>query len=99
MRENGSVVAESDEEFDSRGDAEEAVNLVKERGAEADLIDIRGAAFDVARDGTRWRWRLIDEDGNELGESAVSYPTREEARDALGTVKDFAPDAMKSVAE
>jgi hypothetical protein len=44
-------------------------------------------------------WRLVDEHGNELGESVDTFESRAAAQEELSTVKEFGPEAWVSVAE
>jgi uncharacterized protein YegP (UPF0339 family) len=61
----------------------------------ASLLEIESPAFELHEgDGDDgWRWRLVDTDGSTVAESKRTYPTRREAREALGGLRAFGPDA------
>jgi len=97
--EDRSVVAESTDAYASRVAVMDAIDAIKAEVGDASILEIDTAAFELYRDGEAWRWRLIDEDGNALAESSVSYPTRTEARDGMSSVKEFGPHSMTEIAE
>jgi len=62
VRDDGSVVAVSDEPVATRDEVESTVTFLKEEIPAANVIEIRSAAFDVyADEGERWHWRLLDD--------------------------------------
>jgi len=74
VRADGSVVGASSDPYGDREAVESAVNFLKEDAADAGVVEIRGAAFEVyADDGDRWHWRLVDDRRRELAHSADSY--------------------------
>ena len=79
----------------ARAEAEAVADVV----GEASVLEVDGAAFELHEEDGAWRFRLVAEDGDPIGESVESYPTREDAREALRTVQEFAPEAATSVAE
>ncbi|QSG03164.1 DUF1508 domain-containing protein [Natranaeroarchaeum sulfidigenes] len=93
MRDDGSVIAESVDQYDSRDEAEDAVSFTKDRGPDAPLLDIEGAAFDVYRDGDDWRWRLLDEERTVMAESPNRHADEASAEDAIASVTDRIGDA------
>ena len=93
MRDDGSVVAESVDQYSSRTDAEDAVSFTKDRGPDAPLLEIEGAAFDVYRDGDDWGWRLLDEERTVLAESPDSYTDETSAEDSVTAATDLVGDA------
>lgn len=97
--EQRTVVADGAETYDSRRDVETAVEAIRAELPEASILEIERAAFEFHEGDEGWRWRLIDETGNELAESLQSYPSRAAAREAMNTVKAFAPEARVSVAD
>lgn len=77
--EDGSVVAQGGDDYESSDAAEEAVSLLKEFGPDADPLAIDGAAFDYTYDADRWRWRLIDESRSAIATGSSAYDTRQAA--------------------
>ncbi len=93
------VISASTETYESKQAVEETVEAIREELTEASILEIERAAFEFHEDTQGWRWRLIDESGNELAESLQAYESRTDAREAMTTVKDFAPEAWTSVAD
>ena len=57
------------------------------------MLELDGAAFELFEtDEGRWRWRLVD-DGTALATSFRAHDDREDARRAMATVREHAPDA------
>ncbi len=83
-REDGSVVGTCSREFDQRDDAEESVSL-KDRGPDADVIEIEGAAFTYVEERDRWYWRLIDDERTPLATGETGHRSQERAEDAART--------------
>ncbi|QFU81263.1 DUF1508 domain-containing protein [Natronorubrum aibiense] len=81
-RDDGSVVGASTGEFSARDDAEASVSFLKDRGPDADIIEIDGAAFTYAEDRDRWYWQLIDDDRTPLAGSETGHETQALAEDA-----------------
>ncbi|WIV66384.1 DUF1508 domain-containing protein [Natrialbaceae archaeon AArc-T1-2] len=88
MREDGSVVADATREFDDRDGVEESVSFLKDRGPEADVVDIDGAAFNYYEDDGEWRWRLLDDDRSVLATDESGYRTQAGAEDAASAFAD-----------
>jgi len=93
VTEEREVVAASTDAYADAAEAEAAVGAVCERVGVADLIEFENAAFQQYESGGRWRWRLIDEDGNVMADSGEDYATRGEVGDAMTTLKEHAPTA------
>ncbi|WP_425499790.1 DUF7139 domain-containing protein [Natrinema caseinilyticum] len=108
-REDGSIVGACAGEFDRRDGAEESVSFLKDRGPEADVIEIEVvrqlapmagrvdfdvASFElVADEDDRWRWRLIDEDGRTVATGSEAHETSDDAREALADVRELIESA------
>ena len=91
---NGHVIADSGEGYDTRNGAETAVERVREHAAEADVLEIGQAAFEIYEDNAgEHRWRLRHRNGNILLDSGEGYTTRSAARDGIESVKRNAPNA------
>ncbi|QSW99683.1 DUF1508 domain-containing protein [Haloterrigena alkaliphila] len=84
-RDDGSVVGSSTAEFDQRDGAENSVSFMKDRGPDADVIEIEGAAFTYEEKRDQWYWQLVDDDRNPLASSDTGYRTQEAAEDAAQT--------------
>ncbi|WP_207588458.1 DUF1508 domain-containing protein [Halomontanus rarus] len=82
MRDDGSVVADCGNVFADRDGAEQSVSFLKDRGPDADVIDIEGAAFTYTNERDDWYWQLLDEDRNPLANGEVAAPTQADAEDA-----------------
>ncbi len=93
MREDGSVVADSAGEFADRDGAEESVSFLKDRGPDADVIDIDGAAFNYHQDRDEWHWQLLDDDRTLLASSDAGYGTQSAAEEAATTFAERFADA------
>jgi len=91
---NDQIVADSGEGYDSRDNAETAVDRVREYAPDADSLDIGRAAFEIYEDrGGDHRWRLRHRNGNILMDSGEGYAARSRARDGIESVKRNAPNA------
>ncbi|MFC6717363.1 DUF1508 domain-containing protein [Natrialbaceae archaeon GCM10025810] len=94
VTEDREIVAASTEPHAGPDAAAEAIERVRQQASEADLIEFENAAFQVYEaDSGEWRWRLIDEDGNVLADSGEEHTSRNEAAEAMMTLKKQAPDA------
>ncbi|OYR58706.1 YegP family protein [Halorubrum halodurans] len=91
---NGNVIGDSGEGYASKSNATRALSRVREHVAAADYLRVDPAAFEVYRDrGGKWRWRLIHENGNVLGDSGQGYSSRSKARQGLESVRSNVGDA------
>ncbi|MFB6121094.1 MAG: DUF1508 domain-containing protein [Halobacteriaceae archaeon] len=90
LTEGGDTLATGAERFDDRDAAEEAVSVLKEDGPDAALLTIDGAAFQVQREGTRWRWRLVGEGREPLALAPDTADSRDAGFDATDAVRDAA---------
>jgi len=96
--EDRAVIAASTQTYAQRRTVEDTIEEIRGQLANASILEIERAAFEFHEDDRGWRWRLIDKSGNELAESVKAYESRTEARNAMTTVKTYAPDAWTSVA-
>lgn len=90
---DGVVLATSDDAFEGRERAEVAVNLLKEHGPGAALLDVNDGAFEVYSDDDAWRWRLVDEDRGILGEGPTGWEDRTAAEADVMSVREAAQSA------
>lgn len=91
---NRDEIASTDSTFDDRDSAVDAVEMIRSRIDDADLIEFEGAMFEFYRDELgAWRWRLLDEDETVMAASAVAYDRRRDAEDTLADVRSVVPDA------
>ncbi|WP_408957651.1 DUF1508 domain-containing protein [Natrinema sp. 74] len=84
-RDDGSIVGSCAGEFDRRDGAEESVSFLKDRGPEADVIEIEGAAFTYEQRRDQWYWQLVDDDRTPLASSETGHSTQERAEEAART--------------
>ncbi|AGN01859.1 hypothetical protein L593_09570 [Salinarchaeum sp. Harcht-Bsk1] len=74
VRDDGSVLARSDEPAATRDEAESTVTFLKEAIPGANVIEIRSAAFDVSEDERGdWHWRLLDDRRQPLATDPGGY--------------------------
>ena len=93
------VLGKAARPYDSREEAREDLDDAREEFDQASVLEIESAAFEFHRTDDGWRWRLVDENGDELAESLATFSSRVEAQEDLTTVKDLGPDAWVSTAE
>jgi len=93
---NGELVADSGEGYANRSKAMDAVERVQSYAADADLLEIGSAAFEVYEDrGAEWRWRLRHRNGEIIADSGEGYAERNKAVTAIERVKRHAPGALQ----
>jgi uncharacterized protein YegP (UPF0339 family) len=85
--------------YDTREEARDRVESVRDLVAGASVLEIDDPAFELHYQDDGWIWRLVDSDGNSLARSIEVYPTRGEAREAMQTLKDQAPEGHVTVAQ
>ncbi|MDY6819068.1 MAG: DUF1508 domain-containing protein [Halobacteriales archaeon] len=93
------TIAEGIEGHDSREAALSVVERIRTIVGGASIIEIDTATFELHRAESGWRWRLVNEHGDAIGQSLPTYPTRKEARESMQTVKEYGPEAQTLVAE
>lgn len=99
MRDDGSVVAESDAEFDARDGAEGDVSFLKDRAPTAEVVDIEGAAFNYRQDDDGWHWELLDDDRRALASGVAPANSRSSAVDEAERSGELLTDARTIVVE
>ena len=91
---NGEIIADSGEGYASMGGARDAVDRIKQYAADADVLDVGAAAFEIYEDAAdEWRWRLRHRNGNVLADSGEGNGSRSDAVGAVTGVKGHAPAA------
>jgi len=93
------AVAVGSTPYDDRAAAVDRIEAVRDLVAGASVLEIDDPAFELHYEDDGWIWRLVDADGDALASSIGTYPTREEAREAMQTLKDQAPDGHVTVAQ
>ncbi|MFB6104867.1 MAG: hypothetical protein ABEJ57_07295, partial [Halobacteriaceae archaeon] len=93
MDDDGSQLATSAGSCPDRDTAEENVNVFKEYGPDATVLDIETAAFDIDRTGTDWTWDLLDARRQTLATAPHPLDTREDADAATDRVRAAVDDA------
>ena len=99
IAEDGHVIADSGEQFTTRGDAASAIPRLKQNVPNAELLEIENAAFELYREDDEWRWRLIDETGTNLATSGDSHPSRPAARTAINPMRSHGSTARTWIAD
>ena len=93
VREDGREIAVAPTAYDDRDAAERAVSFLKDRGADADVVDLEGAALTITERDERWRWRLVDDERTPLAASPDAYERREDAEAAAERFAETVSDA------
>lgn len=87
--ENGKILADGGESFDSKANAHRAVVSVQETAGPGDTLEFDPTGFQVYRDMEgKWRWRLVHRNGNILADSGQGYSSRSNAKRAVDRIQD-----------
>lgn len=87
--EDGRVMTDSGEGYDSKVDLREGMQTLKEHAPDAEMIEIETAAFEIyLTENDTYAWRLIDEGGHLIADGATTHGSREAARDAVEFILD-----------
>lgn len=88
------VLAASTDSFADAETATAAIERVREGARGADVTAFETAAFRVYEDEAGdWRWRLLEAGGTVRADSDAAHDSRNEAIEAMLTLKERAPDA------
>ncbi|PSP75302.1 DUF1508 domain-containing protein [Halobacteriales archaeon QS_1_68_20] len=87
------TIMQSPGSYETSEDAEAAIEEVRDVIRTADILDYDEAAFELVEREDHWTWRLIDEEGNSLASSENDYSNREDAKEALESVRRELHDA------
>ncbi|MFC7140751.1 DUF1508 domain-containing protein [Halosimplex aquaticum] len=98
--EDGTVLADSGQgEYESKDDAMSAMMTLQENAPDAEHLEIENAAFELFQDDGGWGWRLVDDIGDTIADSARRYDSEEAARQAMdalvGSVSDVGERRMR----
>lgn len=94
---NGEIVADSGQGFSEERGANQSIERVEGHSADAAVLDIGLAAFEVFEDkGGKYRWRLRHRNGNILADGGQGYSSRTKAFDGIDSVKRNAPNAEQT---
>jgi len=97
LRNDEGIVADSGEGYTERNKAVRAVERVQNYTAEADLLAIGSAAFEVYEDTAgKWRWRLRHRNGRIIADGGQGFPKRSAAVESIERVKRHGPGAEQS---
>ena len=97
LRSGDDSIADSGEGYTERNKAVTAVERVSDYAADADLLVIGSAAFEVYEDkGGQWRWRLRHRNGNIIADGGQGFPKRSAAVESIERVKRHGPGADQS---
>ncbi|MFC7202677.1 DUF1508 domain-containing protein [Haloferax namakaokahaiae] len=99
LDEDEHVVATGKTPFETQDEARDRIDAVREFVATASVLEIDDPTFELNYQGDGWIWRLVDGNGNSLAQSIEVYGTRQEARSAMQTLKEQAPDGHVTVAQ
>ncbi|MFB6205606.1 MAG: DUF1508 domain-containing protein [Haloglomus sp.] len=92
--EDGRVMADSGESYEDKSEVMDGMRTLKENAPDAEVLEIETAAFEIhLTEGDAYAWRLIDEAGKLVAESATSYSSRTDAREAVEFLIDHVDDA------
>jgi uncharacterized protein YegP (UPF0339 family) len=92
INEDERTLAVSGSSYETREDAENAIERARDTVAGSSIIEIDKVAFEFHEQESGWGWRLVDEHGSPLAESVEPRETRQAAREEMLAVKDHAPD-------
>ncbi|EMA60193.1 HVO_2922 family protein [Halorubrum lipolyticum] len=106
IHENGNVLADSGEGYSSRSKARQGLDSVRSNAADAALEAVGddgasgdadgspNATFELYEDAAEeYRWRLRHRNGNIIADSGEGYGSESGARDAIGRVREYSPEA------
>lgn len=89
QHQNGRVLADSGESFDSKANARRAILSVQETAGPADALTFDPTGFQVYQDRAgEYRWRLIHRNGNILADGGQGYASRSNADRAVRRLRD-----------
>ena len=86
------TLAVSGSSYETREEAEDAIERARDTVAGSSIIEIDKVAFEFHEQESGWGWRLVDEHGSPLAESVEPRETRQAAREEMLAGKDHAPD-------
>lgn len=85
--EDGTVLADSGQgEYESKDDAMSAMMTLQENAPDAEHLEIEHAAFELFQDDGGWGWRLVDDIGDTIADSATRYDDEAGARGAMDSL-------------
>ncbi|WP_235853637.1 HVO_2922 family protein [Halosimplex salinum] len=91
---NDEIIADGGEGFASERGARDSIERVREHAPEASALDYTGAAFELYEDNAgEYRWRLLHENGQIVGDSGEGYASRTGAIHGIQSVKRNALNA------
>ncbi len=91
---NGEIIATVARGFASESNARDSIESIRTYIAPADYLEFDPAAFEVFEDAAgEYRWRLVHQNGNIMGDSGEGYATRPNARRAVEAVVETAGKA------
>lgn len=91
--ENWTVRAVSPDLYDSKQQAREVIERVRQVTPEADHFDFDRAAFETDETSDGWQWRLIDDNKQTMAKSADFYSSREQTTEAIEKIRPLVDDA------
>ncbi|MEF8854182.1 MAG: DUF1508 domain-containing protein [Haloarculaceae archaeon] len=99
VREDGTPLAETGTEFETRDQADASINTIKDYGPEAEVLVVEGPVYETYRQAGEWGWQLVDAERTPLAVGAETHAGRDDASGGLETFRDLAADASNVVVE
>jgi len=102
---NGNIIADGGEGYASKQKAKQGLQSVKNNAAGAYVDDPNAdedlpaeggsdATFELFADSAdKWRWRLVHDNGNIIGDGGQGYSSKQKAKQGLRSVQKNAPGA------
>jgi len=100
VHDNGNVIADGSEGYASKQKARQGLDSVKTNAPGAHVVDqskddpeddVEGgskATFELYEDAEgKWRWRLVHDNGNIIGDGGQGYSSKQKAKQGLRSVK------------
>ncbi|MFW6376821.1 MAG: DUF1508 domain-containing protein [archaeon] len=87
------VLATEHEPLPTESDAGSMVGTFSRGAAEAEIIEIDDADYEIYPEGNDWHWRLVTEDRKVIADSTEPHESPETAQDAIDRVRGQAAEA------
>jgi len=87
------VIARHHEPLADRAGAERNAEALKSGAADADIVEVDGAAYETYPDGEQWHWRLVTQDRSVVADSTAAHDGDEAARQGIERVRSQAAEA------
>ena len=100
VHDNGNIIADGSEGYASAQKAEQGLESVRSNAPGAHIVDTSkdedgpseggsSATFELFEDSAgQWRWRLVHDNGNIIGDGGQGYSSKQKAKQGLRSVKE-----------